>query len=255
LEITIVFFEYCYNINIDRFYKGVTTLSHTIYLRNLEKSFSGDGVRTNAVKDITLTLDEKSFTSLIGPSGSGKSTLLSLIGTLDKPTNGYIHFGERDITKMKNKELADFRFHEIGFIFQQFHLLPTLTALENVMAPLFSRKVSFNKKERAESLLRDVGLHDKLNSLPSQLSGGQQQRVAIARALVNHPNWILADEPTGNLDSESGKIVFDLLQSLNKEKGLGILFVTHDPFLAKKADRIIELKDGCVINDTVSHVV
>jgi ABC-type lipoprotein export system ATPase subunit len=228
--------------------KGGAPLS--IVLKDLEKSFIGDGIETKAVTDINITFQDKTFTSIIGPSGSGKSTLLSLIGTLDKPTKGSIHFGDQDTTKMKNKELADFRFNKIGFIFQQFHLLPTLTALENVMAPLFSRKVPFNKKERAESLLHDIGLQDKINSLPSQLSGGQQQRVAIARALVNHPSWILADEPTGNLDTESGKVVFDLLKKLNTENGLGILFVTHDPQLAKQAERIIEIKDGEVVSDS-----
>jgi ABC-type lipoprotein export system ATPase subunit len=221
-----------------------------IQLINLGKRFIGDGVETVAVNRINLTFQPGSFTAIIGPSGSGKSTLLSLIGTLDKPTEGTIRFGDRDVTKMRTRELADFRFHEIGFIFQQFHLLPTLTALENVMAPLFARKVDFNKKERAQSLLRDVGLEEKRNALPSQLSGGQQQRVAIARALVNHPKWILADEPTGNLDTESGKAVFNLLKILNKEKGIGILLVTHDPNLARQADRTIELRDGSVAFDS-----
>ncbi|WP_349305560.1 ATP-binding cassette domain-containing protein [Bacillus sp. FJAT-49736] len=148
------------------------------------------------------------------------------------------------------KRLANFHFDKRVFIFQQFHLLPTLTALENVMCPLFTRKVNYSKKTRAEELLCEMGLETKLHSLPSQLSGGQQQRVAIARALVHHPDWILADEPTGNLDSESSKIVFELLKRLNKEKGLGIIFITHDPELAKQTDRIIEIKDGRVVSDT-----
>ncbi|HBF59719.1 MAG TPA: lipoprotein-releasing system ATP-binding protein LolD, partial [Exiguobacterium sp.] len=141
-----------------------------------------------------------------------------------------------------------------GFIFQQFHLIPTLTALENVMAPLFGRKVPYDKKERAEQLLAQVGLADKAGSLPSQLSGGQQQRVAVARALVHEPKWLLADEPTGNLDTDTGEIIFNLLRSLNEEKGCGVLFVTHDPALAERANRTIEMRDGVIIEDRLVRV-
>ncbi|MFC4617919.1 ABC transporter ATP-binding protein [Camelliibacillus cellulosilyticus] len=227
-------------------------MSEIIRLAHVKKDFKGDGVVTMAVNNVSISFQKGEFTSIIGPSGSGKSTFLSLIGTLDQPTGGKILFDDQDVTKLSNKKLADFRFEEIGFIFQQFHLLPTLTALENVMAPLFARKVSYNKRERAEALLKDVGLEDKLSALPSQLSGGQQQRVAIARALVHHPHWILADEPTGNLDTESGQNVFELLRHLNKEKGLGVLFVTHDPGLARRADRMVTLKDGQIVADTAA---
>ncbi len=199
-------------------------------------------------------LEDGEFISFIGPSGSGKSTLLSILGTLDDPSAGELLHGGQPVHRLNSRQMADFRFENIGFIFQQFHLIPTLTALENIMAPLFGRKVSYDKKRRALELLEMVGLPDKANALPSQLSGGQQQRIAIARALVHEPKWLLADEPTGNLDSETGEIIFQLLHSLNKEKGCGVLFVTHDPKLADRANRKIEMRDGEIVADTqVSH--
>ncbi|GAA0427811.1 ABC transporter ATP-binding protein [Virgibacillus sp. AGTR] len=175
---------------------------------NVSKVFKGDGVETFALEKINTCFVEGELVAIVGPSGSGKSTLLSLIGALDVPSEGEIIYRNESIHKYSQNRLADFRFEHIGFIFQQFHLLPALTALENVMSPLFSRKVSCNKKERAESLLSQVGLADKLHALPSQLSGGQQQRVVIARALVHEPSWLLADEPTGNLDTDTGELIF-----------------------------------------------
>ncbi|MEK5391152.1 ATP-binding cassette domain-containing protein [Margalitia sp. FSL K6-0131] len=240
------------NFNLFLEEKG-NSIKDLIVLDNVSKDYPGDGVITKALDSVNLSIEKGVFTAVIGPSGSGKSTLLSLIGALDKPTSGKIYFEREVITNLNNRKLANFRFEKIGFIFQQFHLLPTLTALENVMCPLFTRKVDYRKKERAMELLDEMGLKDKQNALPSQLSGGQQQRVAIARALVHHPDWILADEPTGNLDSESSKIVFDLLKRLNKEQGLGIILITHDPDLAKQTDRIIEIKDGTVISDTMQR--
>ncbi|WP_372869258.1 ABC transporter ATP-binding protein [Planomicrobium okeanokoites] len=225
-------------------------MNQTIECRKLTKAFKGDGVQTYALKNIDLTLEEGDFISIIGPSGSGKSTLLSIIGTLDEPSAGELLHQGQPVHKLNSRQLADFRFENIGFIFQQFHLIPTLTAVENIMAPLFGRKVSYDKKQRAQDLLRMVGLQDKANSLPSQLSGGQQQRVAIARALVHEPKWLLADEPTGNLDSETGEVIFQLLQTLNQEKGCGVLFVTHDPALADRANRKIEMRDGEIVSDT-----
>ncbi len=213
------------------------------------RAFHGDGVSTNAVTNINLSFIKGEFTSIVGPSGSGKSTLLSLLGTLDSPTSGKILYDGEEIMKKSKKMISDFRFENIGFIFQQFHLLPTLTALENVLSPLFSRKVSYNKVERAREVLEQVGLADKENSLPSQLSGGQQQRIAIARAIVHKPDWLLADEPTGNLDSETGDRIFELMKQLNEQEGCGVFFVTHDPKLAAKADRIITMKDGSVLSD------
>lgn len=217
----------------------------------LTKEFEGDGTKTVAINNVNLSFNKGEFTAIIGPSGSGKSTLLSLIGTLDKPSKGTITYDNEEILNKGKNKIADFRFQEIGFIFQQFHLLPTLTALENVLTPLFSRKVPYNKLERAKEVLQQVRLVDKMNALPSQLSGGQQQRVAIARAIVHKSSWLLADEPTGNLDTETGERIYDLLKELNEVEGCGVLFVTHDPALAAKANRIISMKDGSVISDKV----
>ncbi|MFD1018357.1 ABC transporter ATP-binding protein [Thalassobacillus hwangdonensis] len=229
-------------------------MKNDLVCKNIQKEYKGDGVTTIALKEVDVTFREGEFVSIVGPSGSGKSTLLSLIGTLDSPSKGTIHYGDAALEKMKAKALADFRFENIGFIFQQYHLLPTLTAIENVLAPLFSRKVPYKKKERAEELLASVGLGDKLHSLPSQLSGGQQQRVAIARALVHQPKWLLADEPTGNLDTETSEIIYDILKTLNQEQGCGVIFVTHEPELAARADRTIEMKDGVIVKDSRSVV-
>lgn len=214
---------------------------------DVTKQFQGEGISTLALDSVSITFREGSFVSITGQSGSGKSTLLSLVGTLDVPTSGQILYGNLPIKNMKKDELADFRFDKIGFIFQQFHLIPTLTALENVMAPIFNRKVEYDKKLRAQELLKRVGLLDKFDALPSQLSGGQQQRVAVARALIQEPDWLLADEPTGNLDSETGEVIFELLRELNREKGCGVICVTHDPSIAERADVQIRMKDGAVI--------
>lgn len=215
-----------------------------ITCRDVSRFYAGDGVTTQAVQHINVEFTKGEFTAVVGPSGSGKSTLLSLLGTLDQPTSGEISYDEKKPFAMKKKDVADFRFEHIGFVFQQFHLLPTLTALENVMAPLFARKVSYNKTERAKEVLQNVGLSDKLHALPSQLSGGEQQRVAISRALVHEPDWLLADEPTGNLDTETGEVIFTLMQEMNRKKGCGVIFITHEPKLAEKADRILEMQDG-----------
>ncbi|WP_251126863.1 ABC transporter ATP-binding protein [Exiguobacterium sp. s160] len=219
----------------------------TFVCNQITRTFSGEGVETNALSDVTLTFKNGDFISIIGPSGSGKSTLLSLLGTLDVPSSGELYYNDQLLNKLKAKELADFRFEKVGFIFQQFHLIPTLTAVENVMAPLFGRKIDYNPKERALALLNRVGLSDKVDALPSQLSGGQQQRVAVARALIHEPEWLLADEPTGNLDSETGEVIFELLRELNVEKGCGVICVTHDPSIAERADAQVRMKDGAVI--------
>lgn len=232
-----------------KYRNGGFLLSTNIECIDVGKSYLGDGIKTNAVKNINLKFTKGEFISIVGPSGSGKSTLLSLLGTLDFPTSGKILYDGEEIVKKSKKTISDFRFEHIGFIFQQFHLLPTLTALENVLSPLFARKVSYNKIERAKEVLAQVGLSDKANSLPSQLSGGQQQRIAIARAIVHKPDWLLADEPTGNLDSETGDTIFELIQQLNQQEGCGVFFVTHDPKLATKANRTITMKDGIVISD------
>ncbi|MBO0587575.1 MULTISPECIES: ABC transporter ATP-binding protein [unclassified Sporosarcina] len=226
-----------------------------IVVKNVSKHFKGDGVEYKALSDVSIEFTKGEFVSIMGPSGSGKSTLLSIMGTLDQQTSGQIYFEDKLINGLGLDELADIRFNNIGFVFQQFHLLATLTALENVLIPLFNRTVNFNKKERAIELLNLVGLADKLNSFPSQLSGGQQQRVAIARALIARPDWILADEPTGNLDTNTGNTIFELLQQLNRDEKCGVIFVTHDLLLAEKAERIIEMKDGSIIKERAGRTV
>jgi len=230
-------------------------MAEEIVCKEVSKSYKGDGIDTVALKNINLTFKKGEFTAIIGPSGSGKSTLLSLIGSLDKPSSGNILYDGEEIIKKRKSAIADFRFEHIGFIFQQFHLLPALSVLENVLSPLFGRKVPYNKKNRALEVIEKVGLADKIHSLPSQLSGGQQQRVAIARAIVHRPSWLLADEPTGNLDRETGEQIFQLLKSLNEEENCGVLFVTHDPKLAQKAERIITLEDGAVVSDKLGEPV
>lgn len=212
-----------------------------IEMRDLHKSFPGG---TNAVRGITLTIAAGEFVAIMGPSGSGKSTLLSLLGALDSPTSGSVVIDGVDVSRLRGDHLADFRFDKVGFIFQQYYLLPTLTVLGNVMAPLLPRKVEYNKRRTAMQLLEAVGLSHKLGSLPGQLSGGEQQRACIARALINAPPLLLADEPTGALDEKNGDIVLDLLQNLRRSRSLTIVMVTHDSRVAERADRIIRLIDG-----------
>ena len=227
--------------------KGWYFLSISIF--DLNHIFKSGTNETHVLFDINCEFNKNEVTAIVGPSGSGKSTLLSLIGSLDSPTQGNIYFDTKDITKMKNKDLSIFRSESIGFVFQQFHLLHSLTVQENILISLLNKKVSFNKNERVVDILNLVGLSEKHAALPAQLSGGQQQRVAIARALINYPEWILADEPTGNLDSENGALIFDLLLNLHKKNSCGVIFVTHDFNLASKADRIIFMQDGKIIED------
>ncbi|MBM7542234.1 ABC transporter ATP-binding protein [Amphibacillus cookii] len=218
---------------------------------DLTKSYQGDGVETTAVHKLNLCFKRNEFTSVIGRSGSGKSTLLSLLGTLDRPTKGKILYDGEEIGAKSHRRLADFRFEQVGFVFQQFHLLPTLNVLENVLTPLFGRKVSYHKHMRAKEVLDYVDLQDKTTALPSQLSGGQQQRVAIARAIIHKPSWLLVDEPTGNLDSIASERIFNLLKQLHQDDGCGVIFVTHESNLAARTERIITMQDGCVIKDQV----
>ncbi|MCL7455445.1 MAG: ABC transporter ATP-binding protein, partial [Anaerolineae bacterium] len=212
---------------------------------NLTKVY-GDGAEARALDGVSLEVGDGEFLAITGPSGSGKTTLLNLIGTLDHPTSGRVVVDGADVNTLRGDALADFRRQKIGFIFQLFNLVPMLTALENVMLPLlpYRRGLSFNLKERAQELLEVVGLGERLHHLPGQLSGGEQQRVAIARALVNHPKVILADEPTGNVDSKAGQEIVDLLRRLNRELGLTVVLVTHDAALASQADRMVALRDG-----------
>lgn len=213
---------------------------------NLKKTFTSGDTQVNAVDDISFSIPAGQFASIIGKSGSGKSTLLSLLGALEKPSEGRIVVGEQDITKLGDHALIAYRAKQIGFIFQNYNLVPNLTALENVILPMEFAKVAKKARlERAQSLLTQVGLSsDQQDRRPGRLSGGQQQRVAIARALANHPKLILADEPTGNLDTQTGKMIFDLLHSLAKTENTTIVVVTHDLSIAGKTDKTFSLQDG-----------
>jgi len=202
-----------------------------------------------ALRGVDFSLKQKEFIAVMGPSGSGKSTLLHLVGLLDKPTRGRIMFKGKNINLLNNDALAEIRSKEIGFIFQQFNLMPHLTALENVYLPaLFSNSNLSKAKEKAKELLALVGLKGREKHKPNELSGGEQQRVAIARALINDPSIILADEPTGNLDSKTGKQIMELLVDLHKE-GKTIVVVTHDPSIASYAKRLVGIKDGLIEKD------
>jgi putative ABC transport system ATP-binding protein len=218
-----------------------------VKLTDVVKVYRMGTVTVPALRGVSLTVEEGSFAAIMGPSGCGKSTLLNILGCLDRPTSGSVEIDGMEVAKMSKAELATLRNRKIGFIFQNFHLLHNATALSNVMLPfLYSDVLGGQRKPRAMDLLRSVGLEDRAHHKPFELSGGQQQRVAIARALVNNPKLILADEPTGNLDSRSGLEIMALLERLNRE-GMTILMVTHDPQLGSHADRIIHLKDGRVL--------
>jgi putative ABC transport system ATP-binding protein len=222
-----------------------------ITFKDVVKVYRMGTVTVSALKGVSLTVEEGVFAAIMGPSGCGKSTFLNLLGCLDRPTSGMVEIDGVEVGKMNKVELAAIRSQKIGFIFQTFHLLHQATALANVMLPfLYSGFPKSQRKARAMDLLRSVGLEDRAYHKPFELSGGQQQRVAIARALVNRPKLILADEPTGNLDSRSGLEILNLLERLNGE-GMTILMVTHDPQLAAHAQRIIHLKDGRVLKEEV----
>ncbi|MFZ2125806.1 MAG: ABC transporter ATP-binding protein [Candidatus Saccharimonadales bacterium] len=215
-------------------------------VENLTKTFSGASGDVTALKDINMHIKKGEFASIIGKSGSGKSTLLSMLGALDIPTSGSIEVDGVDIAKLSANQQTDYRSKKIGFVFQQYNLIPNLTALENVMLALeFGGVPSKKRKARATQLLADVGIEsDEQLRKPSRLSGGQQQRVSIARALANKPSIIFADEPTGNLDSETGKKIFDLLHRLSRTEKTTIIAVTHDMDIAGKTDRTFKLRDG-----------
>lgn len=215
-------------------------------VENLKKEFkSGDNV-VNVVDDISFSVSEGSFIVILGKSGSGKSTLLSLLGALDKPNSGSIKVDNQDITKLSDTSLIQYRRGKIGFIFQSYNLIPNLSAIENVMLPMeFAGINSKDRRERAEILLEEVGItEDKYDRKPARLSGGEQQRVAIARSLANKPKLILADEPTGNLDSATGKIIINLLRDLVKKEKTTIIAVTHDQGIARLADETFQIMDG-----------
>ncbi|GIM28987.1 lipoprotein-releasing system ATP-binding protein LolD [Clostridium polyendosporum] len=223
-------------------------MANIIELKDINK-VHGKKVKTHVLNNINLSINEGSFNSIIGASGSGKTTLLNIIGTLDKPTNGQLYIEGERVDKMSRRALASIRNKKIGFIFQFHYLLPEINALENVLMPyniksfLGSRKV----RERAEELLELVGLSAIKKNKVYDLSGGQQQRVAIARALMNNPKIILADEPTGNLDSHSAECVYNIFRDINKKFGTTFIIITHDKNIAEKADRVIQIKDGIIV--------
>ena len=217
---------------------------------NVSKTFNLETIPVHAVQNVHLHIEEGEFIALVGPSGSGKSTLLNMMGGLDEPTEGKVFIDGIEITKLPENQLIDFRLHNIGFVFQSFNLIPVLTARENVGFVLQLQNMPKNEREkRVLTLLKDVGLEDKINSKPGQLSGGQQQRVAVARALASKPKIVLADEPTANLDSKSADNLLNIMAKLNKEEKITFLFSTHDQRVIKKARRVITLVDGKIASD------
>ncbi|GAB4525096.1 MAG: ABC transporter ATP-binding protein [Anaerolineae bacterium] len=219
-----------------------------ILAENVERDLPLGKTTIHALRGVSMSIYQGELVGIVGPSGSGKSTLLGIIGGLDKPTRGRVEIDGIDITRMNEDQLTEIRNEKIGFIFQFFNLIPTLTALENVALPIqFARKTTYNPNKRAKELLDMLGLGDRLRHRPSELSGGQQQRVAIARALANNPPLLLADEPTGNLDTESGTVVLDALKTIQRESGTTIVIVTHDRALAETTDRVLTLVDGQIV--------
>lgn len=220
-----------------------------IRLEGIGKAYYMGDVEIRALDRIDLSIQRGEFLSIMGPSGSGKSTLLNILGVLDQPSFGTYYLEDVDITRLKDRELAQIRNRHFGFIFQSYNLFPELTALDNVMVPLmYAGKSKRERLERAENLLADVGMGHRLRHLPTQLSGGEQQRVAIARALANNPTLILADEPTGNLATDQGAEVMGILQRLN-EQGTTIVIVTHDPNISAYGKRLVTLRDGSIVED------
>ncbi|MEM3623255.1 MAG: ABC transporter ATP-binding protein [Candidatus Bathyarchaeia archaeon] len=216
-------------------------------VKDVKKSYRMGKVLVPALRGVSFEVEERELVTIFGPSGSGKSTLLHLIGCLDRPDEGEILIDGSNVLKMSDDELAELRLKKIGFVFQFFNLLPRLTALRNVQLPLTIAGASEDEAlEKAEEMLRLVGLEARMNHKPYELSGGEQQRVAIARALINNPKIVLADEPTGNLDTKTGWEIVQLMKELNEKKGQTFVVVTHDPHVAETADRIIHLKDGLV---------
>jgi putative ABC transport system ATP-binding protein len=230
-------------------------MSEVINIKNLRKTFLLGTQFIEALKDVSLTINKNEYVALMGPSGSGKSTLMNILGCLDTPTSGSYRLNNTEVAKMTDDELAFVRNKEIGFVFQTFNLLPRLSSLENVALPLVYAGMSAKeRKERAEHVMDQVGLGDRMNHKPMELSGGQRQRVAIARALVNHPSIILADEPTGNLDTKTSYEIMGLFQDIHS-KGNTVILVTHEEDIAKHARRIMGLRDGLIEYDKANEPI
>jgi putative ABC transport system ATP-binding protein len=223
-----------------------------IELNQVSKIYDGTAVPVKAVDEVNLKIEEGEFTAIVGPSGSGKTTLLNLIGGLDQPSSGKIIVDGTDISTFKPDELINFRLHHIGFVFQAYNLIPVFTAKENVEFIMLLQKISKSEREKkAIEFLNAVGLHDRINSKPTELSGGQQQRVAVARALASTPSFVLADEPTANLDSVTADSLLDLMENLNHDHKMTFVFSTHDSRVIQRAHRVITLRDGAVESDKV----
>ncbi len=221
-------------------------------LKDVHKTYNSSEVKVHAVNGVTLDFDEAEFAAIVGPSGSGKTTLLNLIGGLDMPTSGEITIDGTDLSRLKSSQLIDFRMRNIGFVFQSYNLIPVLSAKENVEFIMLLQKWSKEEREkRTFELLKAVGLSDRVNSRPSKMSGGQQQRVAVARALASRPKFVLADEPTANLDSKSAANLLEIMEKLNHEEKVTFIFSTHDARVVKMAHRVITLEDGKVVSDEV----
>lgn len=225
-------------------------MGNILELKNINKIY-GEEIKTQVLYDVNLAFNEGSFNSIIGQSGSGKSTLLNIVGTLDKPTSGDVIFNGVSTQTMSKNQLSELRNTSIGFVFQFHYLLPEFTAIENVLLPyeIKTGHVDLKIKDKARKYMSLAGLEDVINNPAGKMSGGQQQRTAIARALINEPKLILADEPTGNLDSDSTELVYDLMKNINRDFGTTFIVITHNRKIAEKADRIIELKDGAVSMD------
>jgi putative ABC transport system ATP-binding protein len=223
-----------------------------IDIKNVQKIYAETEVAVKAVDGVTLSFDEAEFAAIVGPSGSGKTTLLNLIGGLDIPTTGKILIAGTDLSTLRSSELIDFRLYNIGFVFQAYNLIPVLTARENVEFIMSLQKWSRQDRDtRTFELLKAVGLYDRMDSRPSKMSGGQQQRIAVARALASRPKFVLADEPTANLDSKSATTLLEIMEKLNHEEKITFIFSTHDARVMKMAHRVITLEDGKVVSDDV----
>ena len=230
-------------------------LNNMIVCENITKIYKNEDIETVALKNISLKINEGEFVAIMGPSGSGKSTLMHILGCLDSPTSGEYFLDGEDVSKLNDDELAEIRNKKIGFVFQAFNLLPRTTVLRNVELPLIYAGISpKQREERAKQALKESAFPDKFwYHYSNQLSGGMMQRVAIARSLVNDPKIILADEPTGNLDTKTGEIVLETFQTLNQKQGRTIVLITHEPYIAEHAERIIRIRDGELIDDSKNH--